>query len=76
VTLPAISKLIVAEDAQAMSKAAMKKLSQVSTIEVTLQDCGPARVVAGLGLPPAHLADVGLIPEKAVKGDAKSHRAG
>jgi hypothetical protein len=70
------ANIVGAEDAPKMSKSAMKKVSQPGMIEVVLQDCGPQRIVTGLSSHIPYSDDVGVTPEKVVKGDAKSHKAG
>jgi hypothetical protein len=54
----------------------MKKISQLGRIEVVLRDCAPPRVVTDFSSHVPYSDNVGVMPEKAVKGDAISHKAG
>lgn len=56
----------------------LKKALTFGTIDVTLRYCGPASTEYGTFHPGSErrIEEVGIVPEKAMKRDAKSHTAG
>jgi hypothetical protein len=66
----------VVEDTKTVSALMRKKVMGLGVITVTLRNCGPLRTVYGDPRGYRAMEDTGVVPEKAMKGDAKSHIAG
>jgi hypothetical protein len=66
---------LIAEERLSVSKDFIKKVSEIGTITVTFRIGKDVRNMEGHQVNLLRVEELGVVPEKAMKGDEKSHRA-
>ena len=63
------------EDKIKMTNEFLKKVKNIGTITITFRLCSPSRPKFFRSVELKCVDDLGIVPEKAMKGDAKAHKA-